>query len=96
MPDQIVQPRDRFLDAGAQRLVPLFEQGISFGDAIAGGLARAGGTLDAAKGAFQPDHCRVESLFRHEIALGCRPGTGNGSDRTPATSGGTRSGYIPA
>jgi len=65
MADKIVEPCNGFLDAGAQRLVPLLEQGISFGNAVSGGFPRTGGAFDAAERALKPDHCRVESLFRH-------------------------------
>jgi len=69
MPDQIVEPCDGFLDAGTERLMPLLQQGVSFGDAVSGGFARTGGALDTAERALQPDHCRVESLFRHKASI---------------------------
>ena len=66
MPDQHVEPADRFLDAGAQRVVPLLKQGISLGDAVTSGLARTDRALDPAKRTFEPGSCRGESLFRHK------------------------------
>jgi len=69
MPDQIVEPLDGFLDAGPQSLMPLFEQGISLGDAAACGFARLGSAFDPVERALQPDHCRVDGLFRHKESI---------------------------
>ena len=69
MPDQHIEPTDRFLDARAQHFMPLLEPGISFGDAAAGRFARADRAFDPTKRALQPCRRRVESLFGHEACI---------------------------